>query len=76
MTLRHSEFRRLFISEEMADISNMGKHSLCHQQTCFNIVTVFFIGSANDYTHVFGSQQSTGVLTPYIAECFSRYFRN
>ena len=30
----------------------------------------YFLCSANDYTHVFGSQPSSGFLTPLIADCF------
>ncbi|XP_067047572.1 DNA ligase 4-like [Acropora muricata] len=32
---------------------------------------MYFSRSANDYTHVFGSQPSSGFLTPLIADCFS-----
>ena len=34
---------------------------------------LLFYCSANDYTHVFGSNSTAGVLTPHIACCFSRY---
>ncbi|XP_015777193.1 PREDICTED: DNA ligase 4-like [Acropora digitifera] len=32
---------------------------------------MYYSRSANDYTHVFGSQPSSGFLTPLIADCFS-----
>ncbi|XP_073251496.1 DNA ligase 4-like [Porites lutea] len=32
---------------------------------------MYFSRSGNDYSHVFGSQPSSGVLTPHIASCFS-----
>ena len=44
-------------------------------QIFFSKINIFeyFLCSANDYTHVFGSQPSTGFLTPLIADCFTRY---
>lgn len=33
---------------------------------------MYLIYSANEYTHVFGGDPSSGVLTPHIAGCFSR----
>ncbi|KAJ7378944.1 DNA ligase (ATP) [Desmophyllum pertusum] len=45
-----------------------GERMQLHKQgDCF----MYFSRSANDYTHVFGSNPSTGVLTPHITGCFA-----
>jgi len=44
-----------------------GERMQLHKQgDCF----MYFSRSANDYTHVFGSNATAGVLTPHIACCF------